>query len=95
MVWDWLERIGFCARGEGYRFLASAHTTSTPHVAVNTFGGALGEGRLHGAGHVREAVLQAMGRAGTRQIPNVDHSLVQVGVPERSWLLLFSRTPGR
>jgi acetyl-CoA acetyltransferase len=92
MVWDWLERIGFCQRGEGYRFLTSP-PESTPRVAINTFGGALGEGRLHGAGHVREAVLQAMGRAGTRQIANVEHSLVQVGVPERSWLLLFGPRP--
>jgi acetyl-CoA acetyltransferase len=83
MVWDWAERFGFCERGEAPVFVPSGA------LPLNTFGGALGEGRLHGAGHVREAALQAMGRAGARQIPGVSHSLVQVGVPERSWMLIF------
>jgi acetyl-CoA acetyltransferase len=83
MVWDWAERFGFCERGEAPVFV------QRDALPLNTFGGALGEGRLHGAGHVREAALQAMGRAGARQVPGVSHSLVQVGVPERSWMLIF------
>jgi hypothetical protein len=36
---------------------------------VNTFGGSLSEGRLHGMGHIAEAVFQVTGRADKRQIP--------------------------
>ena len=90
MVWDWLERLGFCEPGEAHAFTQDGRIARYGSLPLNTFGGALGEGRLHGAGHVREAVLQAMGRAGQRQIPGVEHSLVQVGVPERSWMLIFA-----
>jgi hypothetical protein len=38
-------------------------------LPVNTFGGSLSEGRLHGMGHIAEAVFQVTGRAGQRQIP--------------------------
>ena len=90
MVWDWLERLGFCAVGEAHAFTQNGRISRDGPLPLNTFGGALGEGRLHGAGHVREAVLQAMGRAEQRQIAGVQHSLVQVGVPERSWMLIFT-----
>lgn len=90
MVWYWLERIGFCERGEAHAFTQNGRIARGGSLPINTFGGALGEGRLHGAGHVREAVLQAMGRAAERQIADVRHSLVQVGVPERSWMLVFT-----
>jgi acetyl-CoA acetyltransferase len=90
MVWDWLERLGFCAPGEAHTFTQNGRISRNGPLPLNTFGGALGEGRLHGAGHVREAALQAMGRAEQRQIESVQHSLVQVGVPERSWMLIFA-----
>jgi acetyl-CoA acetyltransferase len=90
MVWDWLERLGFCRPGEAHAFTQNGRISRTGSLPLNTFGGALGEGRLHGAGHLREAVLQAMGRAEQRQIDDVRHSLVQVGVPERSWMLIFT-----
>jgi acetyl-CoA acetyltransferase len=90
MVWDWLERLGFCAPGEAHTFTQNGRISRNGPLPLNTFGGALGEGRLHGAGHVREAALQAMGRAEQRQIEGVQHSLVQVGVPERSWMLIFA-----
>jgi len=89
MVWNWLGRLGFCDAGEAHRFARGSRITLGGELPLNTFGGALGEGRLHGMGHVREAALQAMGRAGPRQVPNVRHSLVQVGVPERSWILML------
>jgi acetyl-CoA acetyltransferase len=90
MVWDWLERLGFCGPGEAHAFTQNGRISRSGQLPLNTFGGALGEGRLHGAGHVREAILQAMGRAEQRQISGVQHSLVQVGVPERSWMLIFA-----
>ena len=90
MVWNWLERLGFCGPGEAHAFTQGGRIARGGSLPLNTFGGSLGEGRLHGMGHVREAALQAMGRAGDRQVPNVRHSLVQVGVPERSWVVIFT-----
>lgn len=86
----WLERLGFCGPGEAAAYIAGGALEAGGALPTNTFGGALGEGRLHGIGHVREAALQVMGRAGARQVPGAVHCLVQVGVQERSWLLLLS-----
>ncbi|HXQ47809.1 MAG TPA: hypothetical protein VN806_14400 [Caulobacteraceae bacterium] len=94
MVWLWLERFGFCGVGEAHQFAAGDRVRLGGELPLNTFGGALGEGRLHGMGHVREAALQAMGRAGPRQVRDAGHSLVQVGIPERSWTVVFSADPG-
>lgn len=86
----WLERLGFAETGGAVPFMRDRGIGLDGALPVNTFGGSLGEGRLHGAGHVREAVLQATGRAGERQLPNVRHSLVLVGIPETATALLFS-----
>ena len=90
MVWDSLELLGFCKRGEAFQFANGSRINLRGQLPLNTFGGSLGEGRLHGMGHLREAVLQVMGRAHERQVPNVEYSLVHVGIPERAWTLLFS-----
>jgi len=93
LVWSALEKLGFCDTGEACRFATRDRIGPGGPFPVNTFGGALGEGRLHGIGHVREAVLQVMGRAQERQVSNVRWSLAQVGVPERFWTVLFSPEP--
>ncbi len=86
----WLERLGFTDRGGAVDFVRDRRMTLDGKLPINTFGGSLGEGRLHGAGHVREAVLQAMGRAGDRQVADVRHSLSLVGVPENATALIFA-----
>lgn len=58
-----LEDYGFCAKGEGGPF--AAETT----LPVNTHGGFLSEGYVHGMNHVAEAVSQLRGTAGDRQVP--------------------------
>jgi acetyl-CoA acetyltransferase len=93
LVWNVLEQLGFCGAGEAHLFASEDRLSLTGDLPMNTFGGSLGEGRLHGMGHVREAVLQAMGRAGERQVANVRYSLAHVGVPERYWTLLLSPEP--
>ena len=93
LVWNVIEQLGFCGPGEAHRFATKERFALDGELPMNTFGGALGEGRLHGMGHVREAVLQTMGRAGARQIANVRYSLAQVGVSERYWTLIFSPEP--
>lgn len=86
----WLERLGFTGAGGAAGFVREGRMTLAGELPVNTFGGSLGEGRLHGAGHVREAVLQAMGRAGDRQVAGVRHSLALVGIPESATALIFA-----
>lgn len=66
----WLEAAGFCPPGEAYTFIQDGRIALEGELPVNTFGGSLSEGRLHGMGHIAEAVFQVTGRAGKRQIPN-------------------------
>lgn len=63
-----LEAYGFCKRGEGKDFVASGCAALTGKLPVNTHGGHLSEGYIHGLNHVAEAVTQLRGRAGPRQV---------------------------
>jgi acetyl-CoA acetyltransferase len=66
----WLEAAGFCKRGEAYEFIQDGRIALGGEIPVNTFGGSLSEGRLHGMGHIAEAVFQVTGRAERRQVPD-------------------------
>jgi len=66
----WLEALGFCGRGEGGSFIEGGHRIARDgELPLNTFGGQLGAGRLHGFGFAHEAVIQLRGQGGARQIP--------------------------
>jgi acetyl-CoA acetyltransferase len=65
----WLEAAGFCAEGEGASFVQDGRIALEGALPVNTFGGSLSEGRMHGMGHIAEAVRQVTDRAERRQIP--------------------------
>ena len=67
-TWYWLEAAGFCGRGEAHAFIQDGRIALDGALPVNTFGGSLSQGRLHGMGHIAEAVLQLSGRAGERQL---------------------------
>lgn len=64
----WLEAAGFCAKGDGGAFAQDGRIALEGELPVNTFGGSLSEGRMHGMGHIAEAVRQVTGRAEQRQI---------------------------
>ena len=68
----WLEAAGFCARGEGEGFVQDGRIALAGELPVNTFGGSLSEGRMHGMGHIAEAVRQVTGRAEQRQIAGAE-----------------------
>lgn len=87
----WYEALGFCPEGTAHRFVQDGAIELGGKIPTNTFGGSLGEGRLHGAGHLQEAFLQVTGAAGSRQVVNAEHCVVQVGAPDRSWVAILSR----
>ena len=91
MLYEWLERLGWCDEFTAWKFVAEGSTRRDGPLPVNTFGGALGEGRLHGMGHLREGIAQVRGTAGPRQIDDVEHCLVQIGPFDRSALAVLSR----
>ncbi len=89
-VWYWLEAMGFCRKGEAHSFALNGNVSLKGTLPVTTFGGSMGEGRLHGMGHVREAALQVMGRAAQRQVPGLTNCLVAIGfewVPGGTFML--------
>jgi acetyl-CoA acetyltransferase len=71
-----LEDYGFCAKGEGGPFVESGQTRLTGRLPVNTHGGFLSEGYVHGLNHIAEAVVQLRGEAGERQVPGCETALV-------------------
>jgi acetyl-CoA acetyltransferase len=79
-VFLWLEGLGICKHGEAWR-MAEAGLLNGGGLRINSSGGSLGEGRLHGFSHIAEAVYQVSGRAGPRQLPGAHTALVTVGQP--------------
>jgi acetyl-CoA acetyltransferase len=66
---QWLEALGFCAPGEAGSFVEGGKRISLEgELPVNTNGGQLSGGRLHGLGFVHEAVTQLRGQGGARQV---------------------------
>jgi acetyl-CoA acetyltransferase len=74
-----LEGLGFCGRGEAGDFLRSGATALDGSLPVNTHGGLLAEGYLHGMNTVAEAVLQIQGRCGDRQAARHEVGVVTSG----------------
>ena len=66
----WLEGLGFCGTGEGGKFIEGGKRIAIDgELPLNTGGGQLGAGRLHGFGFAHESVVQLRGLGGARQIP--------------------------
>ena len=76
-----LESYGFCKEGEALDFIQGGRIELDGELPLNTFGGSLGTGRIHGLWHIIEGALQASGRAGSRQVKDVDVSFVGASAP--------------
>lgn len=83
-----LEAYGFCPKGEGGPYAASGAIRPGGELPVNTSGGHLSEGYIHGMGHVVEGVRQMRGES-TSQVTDAETCLVTGGpLPTGSALLL-------
>jgi acetyl-CoA acetyltransferase len=76
-----LESYGFCKEGEGLDFIQNGRIELDGELPLNTFGGSLSTGRIHGLWHIIEGALQASGRAGARQVKDVNVSFVGASAP--------------
>jgi acetyl-CoA acetyltransferase len=76
-----LESYGFCKEGEALDFIQEGRIELDGALPLNTFGGSLGTGRIHGLWHIIEGALQASGRAGSRQVKGANVSFVGASAP--------------
>jgi len=65
----WLEALGFCGKGESGAFVEDGRAIALDGtIPLNTHGGQLSAGRLHGFGFLHEAAVQLWGEGGERQV---------------------------
>ncbi len=89
------EGLGFCAEGEGERFVEDGDNTYGGKVVVNPSGGLLSKGHPLGATGLAqccELTLQLRGTAEARQVPGVQHALQHnLGLGGAGVVTLFGR----
>lgn len=76
------EMLGFCAEGQGGRFIADGGGTLESAVAINTSGGLISKGHpiaATGCSMLYELVTQLRGEAGPRQKPEARLALAENG----------------
>ena len=79
MTLAWIEALGFCGYGEAGAWLEAGRAVGPGgRLPLNTMGGQLAEGRLHGLSFLAEATTQLRGGCGTRQVPGARHAVVAV-----------------
>lgn len=89
----WLEVLGFCGQGEAADFVdGGTRIALDGSLPLNTSGGQLSAGRLHGYGHLFEACTQLRGEAeGGRQVNGAEVALVAAGGGPHGGCLLLTR----
>ncbi len=69
LTMSWLEALGFCGVGESGPFIEGGKRIARDgELPLNTHGGQLSAGRLHGYGFLHEACVQLWGEGGERQV---------------------------
>jgi acetyl-CoA acetyltransferase len=91
LVYFWMELAGLCPQGEAHRLVAEGGIDSDRPGArpVLASGGALGNGRMHGAPQMLECYLQLSRRAGERQ-REASLAMACQGVPHLGGAVLYS-----
>lgn len=76
----WLEALGLCGIGEAGPFVeGAARIALDGELPLNTYGGQLSAGRMHGYWILHEACLQLRGKAGERQVRRHQTAVVAAG----------------
>ncbi|MGE0386075.1 MAG: thiolase family protein [Gammaproteobacteria bacterium] len=77
----WIEALGICAPGEFHDWVDGGRRIGPGgSFPINTAGGHLAEGRLHGVNLLAEVVLQLRGECGVRQVPDARVGVVTSGL---------------
>jgi acetyl-CoA acetyltransferase len=89
----WLEALGLCGDGESGPFVeGSSRIALDGQLPLNTYGGQLSAGRMHGYWVLHEACLQLRGEAGPRQVARQpDVAVVSAGGGPIAGCLLLTR----
>ena len=74
---SWVEALGLCGIGEFHDWVDDgARIGPGGSMPLNTYGGQLAAGRMHGLAFLNEAVVQVRGGAGERQVPDAQVAVV-------------------
>jgi acetyl-CoA acetyltransferase len=88
----WLEALGLCGEGESGPFIEGGGRIGLDGaLPLNTYGGQLSAGRLHGYWIVHEAVLQLRGQANGRQVAGAEVAAVGAGGGPIAGCMLLTR----
>ena len=85
-----LEDYGFCGKGEAAAFVGDGRIRLGGELPLNTAGGLLSEGYIHGWNLILEGVRQIRGTS-TAQVEDVEFSLVTSGWGAPTSALILSR----
>jgi acetyl-CoA acetyltransferase len=89
---SWLEALGFCGLGEFGDWVDDGKRIGPGGDSpLNTAGGQLAEGRLHGISFLNEAVLQLRGVCGARQVPGARVAVVASGLYPQCGAMVLTR----
>jgi acetyl-CoA acetyltransferase len=92
-IYFWLEALGYCERGEAFRFVRDGGIRTGTGLPVLSGGGALGNGRMHGVPQMLECYLQLSRRAGERQLPRADIGLACQAAPNLGGVVAYTSEP--
>ena len=82
----WMENLGFCGEGEGWRLTMEGATAFDGDLPVNPSGGVLSSNPIGASGMLRfaEAAMQVRGQAGEHQVEGASTALGHA--PKEPWL---------
>lgn len=89
---SWIEALGFCGIGEFGEWVDQGRTIAPGgSLPVNTHGGQLSEGRMHGLAFLTEATLQLRGQCGERQVPDAEVAVVANALGPQCGAMVLTR----